>query len=328
MSQIVVLKGTCGFGDRLQVLSHCMEYCIINNATLCVDWRDPLWGQGTLDFSDYFEIIGIPTITLDKVIDKIKNGATIYPKKWTIDSLLDSNSKDHYTKECTVDICDFLYTVQHKEDILVDNCLNKRKWNITNLTKNLRIKSDLIPFIIDKLNCLKFPYTSIHLRGTDKNINPFDNTIKMYAELPKLCTETVYVLGDNKSLLTEWCNTYKNCILYEESSAICKLNESKLGTHTLSKDILTKYNITKHELNINTIYNFMIIVYSDWAIGHTTSYYWLMARRLHDTNIDNYSKWLDGYIPDGYSPSNYKHKINYKENNNKRKHYYYRMRSQ
>ena len=59
MTQILLLKGWEGFADRLQVLSHCINYCKVNQAAICVDWRDNMWGQETFDFHDYFEIIGI-----------------------------------------------------------------------------------------------------------------------------------------------------------------------------------------------------------------------------------------------------------------------------
>ena len=58
--QILVVKGWEGFADRLQALSHCMNYCIKYNAAICIDWRDYMWGQDNEDFSDYFEIVGIP----------------------------------------------------------------------------------------------------------------------------------------------------------------------------------------------------------------------------------------------------------------------------
>ena len=77
MKQVVVVKGCEGFADRLQSLSHCLQYCLQNNAAICVDWRDDLWGQQTRDFADYFEVVDVSYLTLDDVAQlqfSLKNG--------------------------------------------------------------------------------------------------------------------------------------------------------------------------------------------------------------------------------------------------------------
>lgn len=325
-NQIVVFKGHCGFGDRLQVLSFCMEYCIRHKATLCVDWRDVQWGQGDTDFADYFEIINIPIITIEEVVNKMKNGATIFPYQWTPDLMLKPITNDFYIKEhFRQPIFDTNLEIIHNENILVDICLNYRLYFKENLINNLKINSKIAPLIIDKLSVLEFPYTTVHIRGTDKMVNSISTIAKKYDELPIFCTKNVYLLGDDKKLLEEFVKIYPNCKIYDDTSPICKINNSTVGTHQLSKENLELYNITKHELNINTIYNFMIIVYSDWSIGNNNSYFWRMARYINDVGINKYSKWLNSYIPD-YIPSTYKHIINYKELTAKKKNIYYRMR--
>jgi hypothetical protein len=93
--QIVVLKGAAGFCDRLQVLSYCVQYCLKNDAILCVDWRDNFWGQGKLDFSDYFDLIDIETISLNDVLNKINNETKIYPAAWNYDEIKSVPNNTH-----------------------------------------------------------------------------------------------------------------------------------------------------------------------------------------------------------------------------------------
>ena len=147
--------------------------------------------------------------------------------------------------------------------------------------------------------------------------------MKMFENSTK-AQKTIEIKDDISQIhreVTSLLSIEKNC----RASLEGKINNSTVGTHQLSKENLELYNITKHELNINTIYNFMIIVYSDWSIGNNNSYFWRMARYINDVGINKYSKWLNSYIPD-YIPSTYKHIINYKELTAKKKNIYYRMR--
>jgi lipoprotein signal peptidase len=41
---IVLFKGWEGWCDRLQVLTHLINYCLKYDAKLCVDWEDMVWG--------------------------------------------------------------------------------------------------------------------------------------------------------------------------------------------------------------------------------------------------------------------------------------------
>ena len=66
--QILLVKGWEGFGDRLQVVTGCIKYCLHHNASICVDWRDYMWGQDKTDFTDYFEIMGVQSVPLITVI--------------------------------------------------------------------------------------------------------------------------------------------------------------------------------------------------------------------------------------------------------------------
>ena len=87
--QVLVVKGHEGFADRLQVLSHAIQYCLKNGSEICVDWRDSHWGQGETDFDDYFEIIDVPLISLEEVVRRAKRGAKFYPPAWNIEILKD-----------------------------------------------------------------------------------------------------------------------------------------------------------------------------------------------------------------------------------------------
>ncbi len=55
----LIVKGTCGLGNRLMVLANALEYCEKTGRTIIVDWCDGMFtSKGKNAFTEYFEIKG------------------------------------------------------------------------------------------------------------------------------------------------------------------------------------------------------------------------------------------------------------------------------
>jgi len=74
----ILVKGWCGFADRLQALSHAMNYAKYSGRIISVDWSDLIWsGNNNINFDDFFYIEGIQYIRYDELLQLNITG--IYP---------------------------------------------------------------------------------------------------------------------------------------------------------------------------------------------------------------------------------------------------------
>jgi hypothetical protein len=293
--QILVLKGWEGLADRLQSLSHCMNYCIKFNAAICVDWRDYMWGQGKSNFSDYFQIVGIPVVSLETVLKRIEEGAKVNPPAYTYSHLEAPPAEIIHFSEFASKIDN--NCLKQEGDIIVHNSKGTRMWHLSNLIQNLRIAEEIRPSIISKLSRLYLPYTSIHLRGTDRKT---DSTLKFvsdnYDQLPPHAKARSYIISDMSSLTEEWLALHPESHIIDETAPVLKIPPGKQGTHMLLEEVLEFYGITKHELNINTITDFLVIAFASWGVGHGESTFTRLATFLRQGGAIGVGKWLD-WIP-------------------------------
>lgn len=293
--QILVLKGWEGLADRLQALSHCMNYCIKYKTAICVDWRDYMWGQGKRDFSDYFQIVGIPVVSLETVLEQVQKGATVNPPAYTLSHLEAPPAEIIHFSEFASKIDNAC--LKQEGDIIVHNSKGTRMWHLSNLIQNLRIAEPIRPIIISKLNRLHIPYTSIHLRGTDRKT---ESTLKFvsdnYDQLPPHAKARSYIISDMSSLTEEWLSLHPESHVIDETAPILKIPPGKQGTHMLLEEVLEFYGITKHELNINTITDFLVIAFASWGVGHGESTFTRLATFLRQGGAIGLGKWLD-WIP-------------------------------
>jgi len=297
-NQVVVMRGWEGFADRLQILSHCLHYCKIHNASICVDWRDKLWGQGTSDFKDYFEVVDIPVLSLEDVLFKIQNGAKISPSSWTKEKIeLPPNESDHFPVFKT----ELTGTKLIEADVVVHNCTGLRTFHLDNLLCNIRLTKSVADIIVDRLKNLTSPYTVVHLRGTDRlkttNDLGLQATIDEFALKPQHVKERSYVLSDMESMIHEWLKVYSSERLYT-SYGIHKFPAGTQGTHFFSAEVLDFYNIKKRDINIDTIMDFIIICFADWIVGNSSeSCFTRMGKHLNQGGPYGISKWLHGFMP-------------------------------
>jgi hypothetical protein len=294
--QILLIKGWQGFGDRLQVISHGIHYCLQHNANICIDWRDNMWGQGIEDFADYFEIIGVLSVPLSTVIEKVKNGARVNPPAYTLEHISDPPSPRIHLPEFVSGVGnDYL---KQEGDIIVHNCKGNRMWFLNNLIMNFRISKKIAPIIIEKLSSLQMPYLAIHLRGTDRSKQiTLTKLMQEYDELPLHDKNRSYVTSDTSSFINEWTQKYPNSIILDKNAPVLKLPQGSIGTHMIDPDILKTYGISKHDLNINTIVDFLVIAFSTNNIGNKDSVFTSMGAFLREANQIALHLWLDWAPP-------------------------------
>lgn len=299
MTQVVVVKGWEGFADRLEVLSHCIHYCQKHSASICVDWRDYMWGQDDKDFSDYFEIVGIPVLQISEVVDLMKKGAKVSPPAWTPAYMEAVPNQVTGFQEFRTQI-----NLDYRKvdaDIVVNNCRGDRTWHIENLTQNIRMKPAVIEYMKNALKDVGFPYTVAHLRGTDRLSTDLDDYLddikEKFDALPKHAKSRVYMISDMSELRNKWLEQVPNTQILEYDPCIFKLECGKQATHMIIKEVLEFYGVTKHELNLNTLRDFLLLSFSSWGVGNTTSKFTNLAGKFRHWGPTTISMWLGGYMP-------------------------------
>jgi hypothetical protein len=302
--QIVVMKSGVGFVDRLQALSHIIEYCLINKAVLCVDWRDYSWGQGKWDFHDFFEILGIYTIPLDIVI-RIVN-AKIVPVCWTNELIKKPLQKHINTVEYSGPIMQEGYK-KIEGDIIVTNCKGYRYYHTRNILTNIRFKKNISDLIQQRLLNYYLPATVVHLRGTDRfTPDVIDILVNEYNLLDEESKKHVYHISDSVELMNEWTKKVPYSQLCNSNCSILQITDtSKKATHLMNSSELDSFGIRKYELIIDSLADFVALAFATSAVGQTKSVFFEVARKLAKYGgPDAIAAWLNGYKPQTKNTTN------------------------
>ena len=297
VQQIVVMKSGAGFVDRLQALSHIIEYCLVNKAVLCVDWRDYSWGQGQWDFHDFFEILGIYTIPID-IVARIVN-ATIVPACWTNELIKNPLQKHIYTEEYRGPIMQEGYK-KIEGDIIVTNCKGYRYYHTRNILTNIRFKKNISDLIKQRLSDYHLPATVVHLRGTDRfTPDVIDVLVKEYNLLDEQSKKCVYHISDSVELMNEWTLKIPHSQLCNKNCSILRITDTeKKATHLMNSSELKSFGIRKYDLIIDSLADFVALTFATSAVGQTKSVYFEVARKLAQYGgPEAIAAWLNGYKP-------------------------------
>ena len=290
------MKAWEGFADRLQVLSHLINYCLVNRAILCVDWRDKNWGQGKWDFSDFFELIGMPVISIE-MVSKMEN-ATIVPSCWTLETIEKPMTAVQLQDKF---ICPIMRNNFEKieGDIIVTNGKGFRKFFSENIIKNIRFTKPVAELIQKKLQDFYLPATVIHLRGTDRyNPNLINEWFKEFDTLVPHSKARVYHISDSTNLIDEWTKKVPQSELCIKDTSTLKIPTlTKCGTHQLSEETLESYGSTKYDLIIDALADFMALSFATNAIGNPKSVFFEMARLISRSGPKFTGEILGGYQP-------------------------------
>ena len=302
--QIVVVKSGAGFVDRLQALSHIIEYCLVNKAVLCVDWRDYSWGQGQWDFHDFFEILGIYTIPID-IVARIVN-AKIIPVCWTNELIKNPLQKQNYTEEYRGPIMQE-GSKKIEGDIIVTNCRNYRYYHTRNILTNIRFKKNISDLIQQRLLNYYLPATVVHLRGTDRfTPDVIDVLVKEYNLLDEQSKKHVYHISDSVELMNEWNKKVPHSQLCIKNCSVLQITDTaKKATHLMDSTELKSFGINKYDLIIDSLADFVALTFATSAVGQTKSLYFDVARKLAQYGgPEAIAAWLNGYKPQSKNITN------------------------
>lgn len=280
----LLVKGWCGFADRLQCLSAAMTYAKKHNRVVCVDWTDTIWKGDTpnMNFDTFFDLT-VPTISLDELIKKQKE-PSIYPPVWK--GQLEKRP-DLYMYEKAYQI-DLDSDPTHDENILVYTSTELRTYHKDNICECVRIKEPYRSIIIEKLKQYQGYKTVVHLRGSDR-VKPeqYDEYIKKNFE-PKMkdkTNEKVLIVSDTEALFKYFQEKYPNSIVRTPSTSYTSSSDP---IKTLHQDA----SIDKYDFNTQTLIDFFIIMYANECIHDENSLFSNVPRFIR-SNDDKYKKILN-----------------------------------
>lgn len=179
--RFVVMKGMCGWGDRLQCLLQVIRYAKITDRWLVCDWRDSEWAVPSGPSLDgYIDIHGIRHFRLNEFLAYISaydSELSVTPVGWRhrVDRIPERNflyrpiysfdgGQEEIQRICAHDRPDF------NEDIVIYAGVGKRTFNYSDFVNvhPARWVRDRLSFFAKELKLSKKGYRVVHLRGGSK----------------------------------------------------------------------------------------------------------------------------------------------------------------
>ena len=278
----LLVKAHVGFGDRLQCLSHALQYATKYKRHLCVDWTDEIWSDGTVDFYTYFDLCNVPMISRAGLLRR--NVSRVHPPGWANQLERAAESKFIY-KDAYVNL---LTDEDHPAEVVVYPGTGFRKFFQAGLCQ-LRVKREFRDLIVEQLREFSHLKTVVHLRGTDR-VAP-----DRYADyVQEICQkmhgydrqEPLLVVSDCLPLFERFQAEFPQAVLRTEH--LFAFNPIQ-GTHVQKE-------VTKHTCNIELLTDFFLLMYAPRAIHDSRSLFSKMARFIRGETED-YCDVL-GYDPE------------------------------
>jgi hypothetical protein len=162
----LIVKGACGFGDRMESLKMCVKYALKFNLQIYVDWTDNIWSHSGETFYTYFNLINIPVL---KSIDDIPKDATVFPPQWK------GNLKESYNTFGAIPTelaLNYIDNQPFNADVVVYTC-NGYRWIYGDSSFFANVFRLVDQRVIHKVKERQRLYDlknkiGIHLRGTDR----------------------------------------------------------------------------------------------------------------------------------------------------------------
>lgn len=280
----LLVKGWCGFADRLQCMSAALSYAKKHNRIMCVDWTDTIWKGDTpnMNFDTFFDLT-VPTIPLDELLAKQKE-LSIFPPVWK-DQLEKRPDLYMYEKPYQIDLD---ADPTHEEDILVYTSTELRTYNKDNICECIRVKEPYRSNIIKNIESYQKYNTVVHLRGSDR-VKPdqYEEYIKTNFEqaMKHKTNETVLIVSDTESLFKYFQEKYPNSVVRTPSSSYTTSSDP---TKTLHQDA----SIDKYDFNTQTLIDFFIIMYANECIHDEKSLFSNVSRFIRSSD-DKYKQILN-----------------------------------
>ena len=285
MAKYLVVKGWLGFGDRLESLKMAINFALLHNLKVYVDWTDSIWSHGNESFYTYFKLVNMPVL---ESLSEIPEDATVFPEYW----------KDHMTEPVS-------------QELLNDPERNK-DLNLNILKPELLSKADVIVFssigyrtlfldstffsnvfrvvhprILDTLSQRQSQVNldnsiGVHLRGTDRKKNEVQFTQKIQWQSISAIHNGAFhnrpmiAVSDDKLGVEIWKRFFPQTLVFSDLSL---RHTSDKGNHNVSKDEL---GVSKDEMNIDMLIDFFTISLCGTLLTtYKDSRFAAEARRLH-----------------------------------------------
>jgi hypothetical protein len=263
-TRYLLVKAYVGFGDRLQCLSHALEYAAKSSRTLCIDWSDSIWSDGTLGFETFFDLCNVPTIVPDDFYRL--EFESISPLGWANQLDRRADSKFIYKSPYTCSLAEADLDAQ----VLVYASTGYRTFYQSNLSL-LRVKREVRNLIVAEIKKFAEFQTVVHLRGTDRN-GPSQHEAylqKISANMSEISTtEPLLVVADCLSLFQQFQNKCPGAVL--RTPHLDQFTNSS-GTHFQSV-------ASKHDFNLQLLIDFFLIMYANTCVSDGESLFSTMAR--------------------------------------------------
>lgn len=146
-SRYLVVKGTCGLGNRLMTLANALEYCEKTGRTIIVDWCDGMFAsKGKNAFTEYFEIKGFSwqkdvNLHKDRISSFYPDVAKRLPDNFSIDEYFHTSSANKRGNRLLKKLIHFGSGVAHtllSEDYFKYYFILWLRWELTDCYKEMK----------------------------------------------------------------------------------------------------------------------------------------------------------------------------------------------
>lgn len=317
--KFVVLRGAAGWGDRLQCLLQAIGYAKKTKRYLVIDWRDSEWCHDQKTSADYyFNFVGIKTFEVQAFLSyyaAFKDEVSVVKKIWK--PYLEDASIDLYKKALYLDeeqkslqkICDFEQE-DFEEDIVVYSGVGFRGFAYSDFQH-----VHPAPWVINRIHLSGLdsllgsrPYNVVHLRGGSKkwaggdgsgakeyvdNINDKFPSLDKYLDClwqsyqdiqSKNSSQDVnlFLLSDSPWLAEQW---FKKFQVGTYISIVYDGPMVSSGIHRASGEVLSKYGLSKIDLNFETLRDFAIMCNAQNIIYDGISLFSKMAEKVKSYSL-------------------------------------------
>jgi len=299
MMRFAVLKGIQGFGDRLQCLLQAIRYAQHTERVLVVDWRDTDWTHdaGQFDFHDFFRLSGVRWFGVQEFCQLVQaygSQLSVAPSTWThkltdwryqnwVYSEIFSHprqAEEESLNQCISEIIAYKRP-DLEADVVVLPGVYRRVCNYADV-RWLRLsrwaEERIQQLVAPHPQLRRRRYDAVHLRGGSKSwaggrvplkslAEQIDTTWpeeedffqRMHNAYTKLLKEReplpLLLVSDSEKLLEGWQRRYGECLTVPTFNAV--LEES--GTHKITPQQLQQHKVSKSELNLELIRDFVLL---------------------------------------------------------------------
>jgi hypothetical protein len=260
----------------------CVNYALLNNLQIYVDWSDPIWTHGSETFYTYFKLVNMPVLNS---LDDIPADATYYPSYWTRDNIKNPCSEDllRRKKDIGVDLGILGPSTPKTADVLVHCSVSSRSIYQDSgfFARVFRVVNpDILSGIRSRLsqaqlsNCI-----GIHARGTDRARRDVRKELSiqfMALQAMPFSSRSMIAVGDDAYSIELWKRYYPQTLVFTK---LAQSNTTNKGNHLASKDELKD---TKYDLTVEFLVDFFTLACCERVIGtFKDSRFAQEARRLH-----------------------------------------------